>query len=146
MEPKVIGNFEEVDFESMRLIREVMAECPEVEALGRCNIKYLFATKQRKSRGQVTLGSCQVLPEKDGFLHDYKAVVIFDKTFWTEQPESRKPLIMHELCHLEVDDETGDLSSVEHDITEFFAVYKRYGDWMGQLANAENIQLELVLT
>ena len=145
METKTIGNYEEVGFEAMALIREVINECPEIEELNRINIKYLFSTKPRKSRGMVILGSAKVCPEKDAFLHDYKGIVIFDKETWECQPEYRKPLILHELSHFAVDPETGNLVSVDHDITEFYAVYKRYGDWQGQIKLIEMKQLELNL-
>jgi hypothetical protein len=107
-------------------------------------IKYLFCVKPRFKAGKSVLGSCKLFPDKDRLFHTWDAVVTFDKEFWDMYSEKREPLIFHELCHLEQDDD-GILSIVSHDIEEFQAVWKKYGDWQDDLARAGQQQLVLDL-
>jgi hypothetical protein len=107
-------------------------------------IKYLFCTKPRFKAGKQVLGSCKLFPDKDRLFHSWDAVVTLCETFWKMYPEKREPLLFHELCHLERDDD-GILSIVSHDIEEFTQVWKRYGDWQGDLARAGQEQLSLDL-
>jgi predicted metallopeptidase len=115
-----------------------------IDFLKSYRIKYLFCTKPRFKAGKKILGSCKLFPDKDRLFHSWDAVVTFDKDFWEMYPDKREPLIFHELCHLEQDDD-GILSIISHDIEEFTQVWKRYGDWQGDLARAGQEQLSLNL-
>lgn len=140
MEPEIISNLSEVDSATLDLIHEVMTECFEVTPLKSISIKFLFCHKPRYSKSRAIFGTAKAFTAKDELFHEYKGVVIFDKTFWDECIEGRKPLILHELCHFLIDDVTGSLSIIDHDITEFYAVYRRYGDWQNQIAHVNKIQ------
>ncbi len=107
-------------------------------------IKYLFCTKPRFKAGKSVLGSCKLFPDKDRLFDSWSAVVTLDQEFWHMYPEKREPLLFHELCHLEQGDD-GMLSIASHDIEEFQQVWKKYGDWQGNLARAGQQQLILDL-
>lgn len=144
-EPKFYANKEDATAAILPLFRELVSECIEVTALGSKRIKFLLNSKPSKTKGRRVLGKCRLFPEKDRHYHDWDAEIILDKEFWEENPDSRKALLFHELCHLEVDGETGDLKSVHHDLEEFYAVWKHFGDWKGELAIANANQLSLNL-
>jgi hypothetical protein len=99
-------------------------------------IKFLYCHKERNSQKCKILGTCKPFPAKDKLFHDWDAVITFDLVFWEANPEKRKALMFHELCHLGINETTGQLESVGHDTSEFFAVWKRFGDWQGELKMA----------
>lgn len=144
-EAKFYANKEDVTDAVMPLFRELVKEYSEVSRLGGKRIKFLLNTKPRRTKGRQILGSCRLFAERDLHYHDWDAEIILDKEFWEEQPDKRKALLFHELCHIGVDDETGELISVAHDLEEFYAVWKHFGDWKGELAIANANQLSLNL-
>jgi hypothetical protein len=137
--------FSDATAELLPLFREVVAKCPEVAKLGCYRIKFLFAHKSRMSKGRIVLGTSKIFPAKEKLWHDWDALITFDLTFWESQPTAHRPLMLHELLHLDVNETTGLLTTVGHDIEEHFAVLKYYGDWLGELKVANSGQLELAL-
>lgn len=138
-----IGNLIVIPEHEYSIINKVI-EDNKLDFLKSCRIKYLFCTKPRHKAGKQVLGSCKIFPEKDRLFHSCDAVITLCKTFWDIYPDKREALLFHELCHLEQNDD-GLLSIVSHDIEEFTQVWKRYGDWQGDLARAGQEQLSLDL-
>lgn len=144
-ESNFYANKEDVTDAVLPLFRELVRDYAEVSALGGRRIKFLLNTKPRQTKGRRILGSCRLFAERDRHYHDWDVEIILDKEFWETQPDKHKPLLFHELCHVAVDDETGELIQVGHDLEEFHAVWKYFGDWKGELAAANIKQLELDL-
>jgi hypothetical protein len=141
---EIICDFSDATAQLLPMFRELTKKYYEVTPLDRYRIKFLFCHK-RKSKGRQILGTCRPYPAKDKLIHDWDAVITFDYLWWEGNPEHRKALMFHELCHLEVHEEKAVLCSVDHDVTEFYAVWKRFGDWQGELNRANTAQLELNL-
>jgi hypothetical protein len=143
--PSPVEGYSDATAEILPLFRELVKKHHEIEQLGRYNIHFLFAHKPKKSKGKAVLGSCKTFPIKDKFLHDWDAQITLSLSFWEANPDARAALLFHELCHLEPDPETGILGTVSHDIEEFYATYRNYGDWLGELTRANVQQLELLI-
>jgi Putative phage metallopeptidase len=142
----IICDFSDATAELLPMFRELTQAYYEVTPLDRYRIKFLFCHKERKSKGRQTLGTAKPFAAKDKLIHDWDAVITFDYLWWQANPDQRKALMFHELCHLEVNEEKAVLTSVDHDVTEFYAVWKRFGDWQGELKYANTCQLELNLS
>jgi Putative phage metallopeptidase len=143
---EIICDCSDATAELLPMFRELTKAYYEVTPLDRYRIKFLFCHKERKAKGRQTLGTAKPFPAKAKLIHDWDAVITFDYLRWqAASPTQRKALMFHELCHLEVNEEKAVLTSVDHDVTEFYAVWKRFGDWQGELKYANTCQLELNL-
>ncbi len=57
-------------------------------------------------------------------------VIQITKHFWTNASDLfKQALVDHELCHCEYDSEKDKYSTVDHDVTEFVQIVKRWGLW-----------------
>lgn len=95
------------------------------------NIKLMFDTKRRVSRGKLTLASVEIASEKIKYftkneveLDGVDYILIVDKKAWELANEKDKVrLVSHELRHVFVD-ETGKRKLLPHDIEDFAAEVK----------------------
>lgn len=95
------------------------------------NIKLMFDTKRRVSRGKLTLASVEIASEKIKYftkneveLDGVDYILIVDKKAWELANEKDKArLVSHELRHVFVD-ETGKRKLLPHDIEDFAAEVK----------------------
>jgi len=120
---------------------------------GEARIEFLMRNHPQVRGGRTVLGSVHLpgvqgqlkdvfiwmLEEKFGELPDF--LVILDADYWQESGErEREILIFHELCHaIHAKDKNGDdrfdaegrpvWGLAGHDIEEFNAVVRRYGQW-----------------
>ena len=101
---ELICDFSDATAELLPMFRELTKKYYEVTPLDRYRIKFLFSHKERKSKGRKILGTCKPFPAKDKLLHDWDAVIVFDYFWWEANPDNRRALMFHELCHLEVVD------------------------------------------
>ncbi len=108
------------------------------------NIKLMFDTKRRVSRGKLTLASVEIASEKIKYftkneveLDGVDYILIVDKKAWELANEKDKArLVSHELRHVFVD-ETGKRKLLPHDIEDFAAEVKLNvdaPDWGNNLA------------
>ncbi|MBW3663561.1 MAG: hypothetical protein KY469_10715 [Actinobacteria bacterium] len=109
-------------------------------------IVYIFRDSAPRSRGRMVLGRARVTKGLPAFLAAVAAgdaseeyieaqeyaffVVEIAEDWWVgAEPGQRAAVVDHELCHLDVDDESGDLSLRGHDLEEFNDVVARHGLW-----------------
>ena len=108
------------------------------------NIKLMFDTKRRVSRGKLILASVEIASEKIKYftkneveLDGVDYILIVDKKAWELANEKDKDrLVSHELRHVFVD-ETGKRKLLPHDIEDFVAEVKLNvddPDWGNNLA------------
>ncbi len=109
------------------------------------NIKLMFDTKKRVSRGKITLASVEIASEKIKYFtrHEVKVgngvdyILIVDQKAWELANEAdRKRLLSHELRHVFVD-EKDKRKLLPHDIEDFVAEVKLNTDnpeWGSKLA------------
>jgi hypothetical protein len=108
------------------------------------NIKLMFDTKRRVSRGKLILASVEIASEKIKYftkneveLDGVDYILIVDKKAWELANEKDKTrLVSHELRHVFVD-ETGKRKLLPHDIEDFAAEVKLNvddPDWGNNLA------------
>ncbi len=108
------------------------------------NIKLMFDTKRRVSRGKLILATIEIASEKIKYftkneieLDGVDYILIVDKKAWELASEKdRTRLVSHELRHVFVD-ETGKHKLLPHDIEDFVAEVKLNTDdpdWGGKLA------------
>jgi hypothetical protein len=109
------------------------------------NIKLMFDTKRRVSRGKLVLASVEVASEKVKYFtkHEVKLgstvdyVLTVDSKAWEiASAEDKKRLISHELRHVFVDEKDG-RKLLPHDIEDFVAEVALNTDnpnWAGNLA------------
>lgn len=145
-ERNIIANLSDATEELTPLFCDLCSDYAEVCHLVSYRIKFLFSHKPKYSKGKQILGSAKVFGEKDLLFHEFDAAVTLDFNYWEENPDKRLPLLFHELCHLEIDeDHKSDrqrLRIASHDIEEFYAVWRRFGDWQQELKRAQYFQLE----
>ena len=94
--------------------------------------KAVFCKKIKTSKGRRTLAQIKLLGDVERLISCVDFVIIIDYFSWRENPETQEALMFHELCHLIADD-TGKLSTVSHDVEEFYAVIQKYGDWKKEI-------------
>jgi hypothetical protein len=109
------------------------------------NVKLIFDTKRRVSRGKITLASVEIASEKIKYFtkHEVKVgngvdyILTVDQKAWELANEAdRKRLLSHELRHVFVD-ENDKRKLLPHDIEDFVAEVKLNTDdpeWGGKLA------------
>lgn len=117
--------------EDMRQLQKVVEGYPEFQHLLGCPIKFLLRLKPQKSKGRIILGKAKACSETEELLHHYRFVITIDEGYWMSSPEKREALLFHELMHCGFTAK-GKPTTWAHDIEEFFAVFKRFGDWKGE--------------
>lgn len=113
-------------------------------------IVYVFRSVAQKSRGKHVLAKARRVTGLSSFLvalaggevdvedplADYTFFVMevaYDR-WLTADLEQRVALVDHELCHFAIDDETGEMRILPHDLEEFIAVVARHGQWSPDVA------------
>lgn len=104
-------------------------------------IKIILRFKAKHRKGRRVLGTASVFQPKDRLIHGWDALIELDWTFWEANPDKREALLFHELCHFHYDDDQQKLITVGHDIEEFTAVLKYYGDWNDDLTQVKQLNL-----
>lgn len=123
-------------------------------------VRCIFRDEAKRSRGHVTLGTASKLTGRSAFLarpdgtnHLGEPVDEYDPGLFVIEialdqwgrlePDQRRALVDHELCHCKVDihEETGlpILAIQEHDIEEFEAVVHRHGLWKEDLRSFADV-------
>lgn len=85
----------------------------------------------KKGKGKPPI-KIKILKDLDKMFSGADILIVIDLKYWMEHPEQQEILLFRELCRLWLDDD-GDLTTIEPEIVEFYAVYKRYGDWRNDL-------------
>jgi Putative phage metallopeptidase len=111
------------------VLKDIFREYPEMEWLANFTPVFVYDCKDKTKNGRRVLGTTKVFSDKDYLLHGYDYMITINYTFWFAYLEKRKALMYHELSHLFFDEEANKLTIVGHDIEEFYAVIKRFGDW-----------------
>lgn len=138
-------NFENADEETYRLKNQLIAKhSAHISHLAGIPIKILFSLKEKKSRGRSVLGTAKSFSEMDRLLHGWTFLITLDAKFWKENPDKREPLLFHELMHCDID-EDDKVSMRDHDIQEFDAVVRAYGNWSRDVESfTRAVQLNLL--
>lgn len=103
------------------------------------NVIYLLRKGPWRVGDREKLGECSRATGKWKFLTNVDFVIVLNKDFWTSFPESREPLLLHELLHIGgkmttyAGKEEWKWQIVPHDIEEFVTVVKDYGAWNAEL-------------
>lgn len=108
------------------------------------NIKLVFDTKKRLSKGNVVLSSVELANEKVRFLtadndnpEGFDYIMVVDSVAWEyASDEDKRRLVSHELNHIFID-EKGKLKIVGHDVEDFALEIQRNVDkpnWSFDLA------------
>src|SRR5262249_31231197 len=113
-------------------------------------IVYLFQNKRDKetgaavipiSKGKAVLGQTKLVTGLNAFLVsgatrtdgdsiDPFFVMLITKPAWDKMKKAqREALVDHELCHMDIDDETGRPMIKPHEVEEFNAIVRRHGLW-----------------
>ena len=122
-----VGNYEDCG-DQVYAVLQAALNTNEHRYLKAYVYKAIFCKKIKTSKGRRTLAQIKLLGDVERLISCVDFVIIIDYFFWRENPEKQEALIFHELCHLIADD-TGKLSTVSHDVEEFYAVIQKYGDW-----------------
>lgn len=133
--------------EDVYLVLQKVLEIEEVQSLAGIKFRCLFFTKPKFKNGEKVWAETRVLSTRDVFIVGAKVLIQINKQVWDLYPEQREALLFHELCHLWLS-EDGKLKTVGHDIEEFYAVIRRFGDWKGQVEEIKHalaVQLSLDL-
>jgi hypothetical protein len=123
-------------------------------ALKSAEIEYVFRSEATRKGGKEVLGKARKVSGLNAFLSPADGPQLFvmeiARDTWEElEPEQRKALVDHELCHFFVDPETHAYDVLPHDVEEFEAVLKRHGLWAPSVESfsrlaAEQLQLSVV--
>jgi hypothetical protein len=92
------------------------------------------AKPPKTDKGIHALAKAVLAPALWQVLSEYDGAVWVNATIWQSlSPRQREAIVLHELLHFMVDDETGVLQTVPHDVEEFSRVVAEYGPWHGAL-------------
>lgn len=145
-QPRHIGDYEDCDQSVYDVLIKVL-RFEEFSDFRELNYKLIFSHKTKISKGRRVLATISLRKEKDTLVHPYEALIYIDGVYWMMNEDKREPLLYHELCHLYYDDETEKMSLVGHDVEDFYAVVRRYGDWQKDLEKfnmaAQQLRLNL---
>lgn len=130
--PRHIGDYEDCDKSVYDVLQKVL-KFEEFSRFRHFSFKLIFNHKIKISKGRRVLATISLRKEKDILVHPYDALIYLDHTYWVAFPDKREPLLYHELCHLYYDEETAKVNLVGHDVEDFYAVIRRYGDWQKDL-------------
>lgn len=124
-------------------------------------IRYVFRDKAAKSNGKQVWGKARKVSGLNAFIAGGPGefhLVEFAADIWDRlSPRSKRALVDHELCHLNVEEEEKDgelvtvLTIKAHDIEEFTEIVQRHGFWRPDLidfvsGNAEQLRLSFEVT
>ncbi|MCG9891063.1 MAG: hypothetical protein MH252_08310 [Thermosynechococcaceae cyanobacterium MS004] len=110
-------------------VLSVVLATDEHRSLSTYKFRLLFKKKISHRKGRRTLATVKILSPQERLISDGADIlIVIDWFFWMGNPEKQEPLLFHELCHLQLDEESN-LVSVGHDLEEFRAVIEKYGDW-----------------
>lgn len=113
-------------------------------------ILFIFREQAPRSKGRKVLGRARLVNGLYAFLASMAAgdapehydaevdlaffVMEISEDWWSEADDAaRAAVVDHELCHMAVDDETGELELRGHDLEEFNAVVARHGLWRDEV-------------
>jgi hypothetical protein len=104
----------------------------------------LMIHKRRRKGGRVIWGSIKVLGPRETLLTGKDILIELDAAHWDLNEKHREPILYHELCHLyqNVTDQGVTVKIQGHDIEEFTAVLRRYGDWREDMVKVQAAQME----
>jgi hypothetical protein len=90
-------------------------------------------------------GKARLVPKWALALSTYEAAISINARVWEVLSErQQEALLLHELHHLDHDNETGKLVTRPHDVEEFSFVAREYGAWRTSLSLfAEQLHLGL---
>ncbi|MGL5062351.1 MAG: putative metallopeptidase [Microcoleus sp.] len=126
-----VGSYKDCPQTVYNLLSIVLAT-DEHRSLDRYRFRcFFFAPEKGKSKKQPV--TVKILGDLENLYAHADIQLILDFKYWMEHPEKQEILLFRELCRL-ILDEDGDLTMAEPDIVDFYAVYKRYGDWRKDLA------------
>ena len=99
--------------------------------LSNVNIKFIFDTKKRVTKGRLALATTELPNEKlkyftsdDDAPLGYDVIVIVDTVAWqVAQDDDKERLMRHELRHVFID-EKGRIKIIDHDVQDFMAEIK----------------------
>lgn len=123
---KDLGYIEAPDLEAVA--DDVIESWPEFHGLQELRIRVLWKDKGTPK----AMGMCKKAPA------DWRAIMGVDYLIWVGAEDVRsnyftrrqvEALLYHELCHIEVDDETEKLRIAPHDAEVFYMEFRRYGIW-----------------
>lgn len=120
-----------------------------LNGLRNARIAYLLLTNTKPEQGQAreasidTIAKAVKAPPLWLALSEYHAAIVVNDMAWQLLgPRQREAVVMHELLHLEWDDEKERVVVLKHDVEEFSMVAREYGPWHGGLERFHE-QLEL---
>lgn len=99
--------------------------------LSNVTIKFIFDTKKRVKKGNLTLATTELANEKlkyftsdDEAPEGYDILVITDEKAWmAAKDDDKERLMRHELRHVFID-EKGRIKLIDHDVQDFMAEIK----------------------
>lgn len=116
-------------------------------------IVYVFRSPASRARGRIVLGRASRVVGLNAFLaalaggdatedlieaaarsYGFFVMEIAHQEWWHATQPEQVALVDHELCHFDVDPETGELKIRPHDLEEFNAVVARHGAWSSDVA------------
>lgn len=112
-------------------------------------IIFAWRTGKWQSGGSIIRGEATVISGRAAFLAnigleepeegpDQQFLITINEGAWLGMSgDERKALIDHELCHCRVDEDSGQLLCVPHDLEEFTCIVERHGLWKRPLQEME---------
>lgn len=133
--PKEKEPRKELEFSYAAEVEEIARELiPEIHShLVNTQIEYVFRSQATKKNGKPVLGKARVIGGLDAYLAKAPDgakffVVEIAADFWKGlKPEQQKALVDHELAHCWVNEDTGKLQILPHDLEEFADIVRRHG-------------------
>lgn len=120
------------------------------EHLAEAPIVFIFRATATRSKGRMVLGRARLVKGLYAFLASLAAgeapaeydleddpsffVMEIAEDWWAQATAAERAAVVdHELCHMAVDPESGDLELRGHDLEEFEAVVARHGLWRDEV-------------
>ena len=117
------------------MAQEVIEEHSDLHWIKTADVRidYIASLKEKKSKGKLILGECQLVKEIWKLYCPYDfLIIIYEPNVHGMSYEQLKILLYHELLHVDVSDKDGEpqYEVNPHDIEDFKAIINKYGlDW-----------------
>ena len=125
---------------------QVIADNSGFQMLNEIRIAYLLRIDESIDDDDSIDTICKAVkaPPVWQVLAGYDVAVWVKSAYWTVfNDRQKRALVTHALCHVYVDDETGKVKMLGHDVEEFHRVAMQFGGWTASVAQfAKAIEVE----
>lgn len=110
------------------IVENLIENDPEHFHLSECRVKVFFRSHGLTCGAKAAMATIQLLGKRSSWLIGADILIEVDELIWETLSEEQQVALMdHELYHIALDEESGNLTTVGHDLEEFNRIGEKYG-------------------